>query len=428
MEQSLAGARAWPALPVAPRWSAGWGKMSEYLSAATLLVVVLLLCFGHSRGAGRFDSTTLGDYTYNFEMSQRAAAQGSYDGLQFPYPPPGVWFRLALAKGGFLFGAGLWIFLLVASVGVTFYWLIDFLPGASPYRWRLALTAFLLVRYYLEWDLKALNCNFLYLALVVGTWRFHSTRPTWAGTLLALSIALKLYSGLFLFYYVWRRQWRVVGSTVVVCLFLFVLLPAFAFGPSEALALTRSWWRQIQQTSDPNFPFVFHAYLISVPKTLLVLLTERVPGISPEWAWSEEAVYGLTRSLQALWVMLFFASFAFARTAPDDHWTTVAWGSSLLLAPLPFSPLLQPHHLVVTLPPTLLMLYAVLDATYSTRARIGWALVLVLGLFILEAGPAGTARGVGVLCHLYLLQGSILTLVSHRRDVQRGVDGSLSSS
>src|SRR5262249_51177427 len=58
--------------------------------------------------------------------------------------------------------------------------------------------------------------NLVLLAILTGAWAAdRSGRPWWAGTLVGLATALKLFPGFLFLYFVLRRRWHALGAGIV---------------------------------------------------------------------------------------------------------------------------------------------------------------------------------------------------------------------
>lgn len=77
--------------------------------------------------------------------------------------------------------------------------------------------------------------HLIYLAMILGAmqcWRLG--RLKWSGVGFGLAIALKMTPGLFLPFFVWKREWRLTVYTCLATL-VWIALPAVWMGPA-------SWW------------------------------------------------------------------------------------------------------------------------------------------------------------------------------------------
>lgn len=90
------------------------------------------------------------------------------------------------------------------------------------------------------------NTNSFVLGAIVGhLWLFRRGRDVLAGAPLALAICLKLTPGLFLLYWLYQRNWKVLASTVAFLAAVAVAIPAAAVGPTRYKALTGEWFDNV---------------------------------------------------------------------------------------------------------------------------------------------------------------------------------------
>jgi hypothetical protein len=107
--------------------------------------------------------------------------------------------------------------------------------------WVLGLGA-LWVLLFLVSDLQHANTNALVLlAVVTHLWLYRRGKDILAGGALTVAICLKMTPALFVIYWLYQRNWKLLGATVVWALVLVVALPALAVGPERYIVLTGSW-------------------------------------------------------------------------------------------------------------------------------------------------------------------------------------------
>jgi hypothetical protein len=330
----------------------------------------------------------LNDYTLNLRHSREVDATHAYP-FGFTYPPPSVLFRLGLGALGFDLGAGLWIALsgvsLIASM-LLILRLLDRLhaPGAG----MIALAALVLVKYPFEFEYKYLNANAMFLALVLAAVWLVDSRPRWAGLLLSLSVALKLYSVVLLPWLLLTRRFRAASWTMTFCAGWFVAVPLVTWGWPATWAITASWLQRAAETGAPDFPVRFapNAYLVSLHAAVLAA-AERFSA-----ADAERTALWATHGLQGLWTLAVLVVLAMNRRSLNGR-TRLIDASLLLLSPLPLSGQLQPHHAVVLLPAAVLVATTATDGNEPRRLRAIAAAALIAGFFLMEYGPPRPWRG-----------------------------------
>jgi len=362
-------------------------KLLDVAATVAVLAIVagwLMKTPIHANGWARGD---LNDYTLNLGHSREVADAHAYP-FGFTYPPPSVLLRLGLGSLGFEIGGGLWIaasgLSLVVALGLTLRMLVAFKrPGWG----MLGLAALVLVKYPFEFETKYMNCNAMFLALVLASVALLEVRPSLAGWLLSLSIAFKLYSVVILpWLYVTGRK-RALLAAVSGSIAWFVALPMFAWGPAAAWEITTSWLQRVAETGTREFPVLFapYAYLVSLHATALTVWQRVDPGIALD------AAFATTRCLQAAWVAAVVGVLLRSRGS-TDQWIMLRDASLLLLLPLPLAGQLQPHHAVVLLPAAAMLLQSIVEAAQG-RARLALSAVVAASFVVMEYGPGRPWRG-----------------------------------
>lgn len=351
---------------------------------------------------GRF-----GDHSINESMSLAVADSlrgiGEYP-RGFTYPPPGVVVRIWLHDLAGEWSGWIWIGALVVATFAAFSLTFRLLGIVEhPMRFVIGLIAFMTARYYVGYDLRIANCNGMALAVTLAALlAIECRRGRCAGVLLATAIALKLYSVVFIPYWMWRREFRAVAWLIIGLAIWFVAVPTFQWGPTDAAKVTRDWLSEVRATGDPGFSDTFVAYLVSLDRTVGVYFG---PG---DLAARSAAM--AVKAAKLTWIALLFGYFvaALANSTQPTARQRFCDACVLFLAPLPLSPLLQPHHLAVVLPAHLLFATTFVESLQDSRdrprfARIVSIAVLVGSVLLIELGPAGPLRGLAVHAHLVIL-------------------------
>ena len=90
------------------------------------------------------------------------------------------------------------------------------------------------------------NTNVFVLAgIVFHLWLYRRGHDGLAGLPLAAAICLKMTPALFLLYWVYQRNWRLLAGTVLALVAFNVAVPAAAVGPSRGIDLTATWYRNM---------------------------------------------------------------------------------------------------------------------------------------------------------------------------------------
>ena len=101
------------------------------------------------------------------------------------------------------------------------------------------------------WDLRNANSNLIYLGVVLAGYALMDRRPLLAGALVALSISLKLYSGLLMLWLMLNGPRRAFYSCVAASVALWIVLPVVFFGIEGAVQIYWGWYEQVRIVGDP---------------------------------------------------------------------------------------------------------------------------------------------------------------------------------
>ena len=371
-------------------------KLVNGASFVLLAGYVFALAFGMPIERG-FSDAGLGDFALNLHQSEDVRSRYGYRALGeesegFLYPPPYVVWKLVFSTLGLSASGLLWALASALAVLGSLVLSLSLLDlRADPSRWTMALLALVSIGYFVEWDLKAVNCNSVYLFLVLSfLWLLERGHSAAAGALLATSVALKLYSVFFLPYLLLKKEYRALGAAVAATLFFFAVVPGLYFSYPGALEIGQSWVRAIASHSSADAPLYIPAYIVSLQRALLGLLHgPEGTGLSPA------TVLRLAQILQAVWLGLVAVSLATTvRSNARPGTRRLVEGAVLMLLPLPWSPMVQPHHGVVALPTALVVTHAAFQARGGRRAF--FASVLAATYLLLQFGPTGPLRGLGI--------------------------------
>jgi len=298
------------------------------------------------------------------------------------------WFALKLVMAGL----SLWaLFRMIESDGVPF----------PP--WAKAVVILLSLRP-IAGDLTHGNVNILILFLVTAALlAFHHRRDWLCGLLLALAICCKVTPLLFVPYFAWKRQWKVVAATGVgMGMFLF-LVPSLYLGWDENQSQLRSWTNQmivpfvrdgVVSSEHPNqsLPGVMHRLLAHNPS-----FSAYPDGVYTPTEYHNVANIGhdgarwLLRATQATFVL---AMILLCRTPRIERggWRLAAEFSFILVGMLIFSERTWKHHAVTLALPFGVIVYAlaVLPLSRFWRAGLIASLVVSMTLMLSASGILNT--------------------------------------
>ena len=301
-------------------------------------------------------------------MHYPAVVSGDW-ATNFPYLPSAVAMMLSLSVFPQAVSFGVWIVLQAAAFAIVL-WAGLGLSGARgrPDQLLIAAVAVFLADSALGWDFRNHNNNLIYLALVMlGL----TARPAWlSGLLFAVSLNLKLYSGLLFAGFVWRREYRLAAVMVAGSIVVGVVFPVLVFGPGGYLQLMHDWAVQVQYTFSPSIQ-------ATAPTTLLRSVATFL-GAAP----ASTQVTVTLRTLQAGWIALIIAYFGIAARA--EPVSAIARNQArladivvLLMAPLPLSTWFLPYHAVVMLPAWLLVVTVAANKEWPRWIRLAAIAVMV---------------------------------------------------
>lgn len=354
---------------------------------AALGLLILLACAFRA-----LTKVTDGDFKLHWEFGRRFLA-GTFlyaNGHEIPYPPfwamahaPAALLSLAAAKT-VLFPLGvvaLWVLL------ATLRRLA--LPAVSPF-WVAVLALVFASRFVIR-DLAELGVN---TELVTLTWLaiylWTGKRDWLAGVSLGMAVALKCTPAIFVGYFLWKRQWRMVATSALAAA-AFTLAPIVWQGPASYSHHVQAWatnaWNGFG-SSDPSIGVLgpepvqnmslrpaLARYLVHLPPGHLgrsdhPLFWDGL-GLPPHVAgWIIKAVlFGIL--LTAMWNSR--RSIA-ARDDPEIHWELAGVSIVMLL----FSPITWGQHCVALLPACYFI-----SARLLRGPRLARWMIVLLGIYVL---------------------------------------------
>jgi hypothetical protein len=324
-----------------------------------------------------------------FDRARDVFATGSYPhqvmngnfNAVFPYPPPAVLIFNPLTFGIRIFMA-IWIALMITGLLVAFRACAAGEDRQSQSAWlALGAIALIISDSPVSWDLRAGNSNLIYLGLIFSGYMLLRRSPWIGGTLLSLSISLKLYSALLILWLFRNGPGAASYAAGFTGLVLWLVLPVALFGIAGTMLLYTGWAQQVRMISEMGaYSFIAtqqHGPPLVTLRRSIFLLT----GAQPEAAITRRLLGGAW----AIWVavLAWYAARALngGRVVAPSRAALADW-VVLLLAPLPLSPWLEPYHMVPVVPGTILCLMVALDrrAADSDRITAGAALLVLLAM------------------------------------------------
>jgi hypothetical protein len=308
-----------------------------------------------------------GDAEAIFAIPQRIFADSAYPtDVIFPYSPSAVLIFYGLGIGGPQVFMAVWYVLMMAGLILAVRASLVQERRDVQAAWLLiGLIGLLLADLPIDWELRGTNSNLIYLGTVMAGYALLGSWPVIAGSLIGLSVSLKLYSGLLLLWLFLNGQRRAMGAAAVTMLFLWVVLPAAIFDAGGATRLYAGWRAQLQAISDP----VVHAR----PDLPVVSMQHAIISFTGQ-SYDSAATFAQLSLLWSIWLAALswyvWRCRPYAVPVPVPSRAALADWVVLLLAPLLFSPWLEPNHCVPLLVAALLCVLIAVDANMMRRDRM----------------------------------------------------------
>ncbi|MHC4982263.1 MAG: glycosyltransferase family 87 protein [Planctomycetota bacterium] len=269
--------------------------------------------------------------------------------------------------------------------------------ASLPADWVLAL-GFVWSARMIIGDLQHANTNCFVLAGVVfHMWLYRRGRDYLAGVPLAAAICLKLTPALFLLYWLYQRNWKLLTAAVAALIVMMVVVPVIALGPGKYAEFTGTWANNIIMPGligHKWFPTHVNQSLNGVAARYF--LTGRSgnmnwdPDHDPHYvktpeeritflALPEPMVKMIVRALLLAIVVIIAAAIGFRKLPRDDGRRAIHFGL-VLLGMMLLNQRTWDHHAAVLLVATMAAWHAVVYGKVSKRVR-AWALGLMVAAF-----------------------------------------------
>jgi hypothetical protein len=311
--------------------------------------------------------------------------------FNYPNPPVMAVILEPLALMPPLAGALTWFALEAAMALISLYWVFRLVEdGDNPFPlWAAALAVLLCLKPLID-ELNHLNVNLFILFLVVAS--LTAFRARWdllAGLLLALAISCKVTPALFVPYFVWKRQWRLLaGCAAGLVLFLYPgLVPALRLGWHGNQQQLLSWYQGMVEPYLVAGKVTSEHVNQSLPGLVFRLLTHSPSFIT--WAGDVEtpARYHNVLSLppeSAKWLLkgcmglfaLLFVLVCRTPTRTRQGWRLAAEMGLVVLGMLLFSERTWKHHCVTLMLPVAVLCHRL--AYLKPRSAEWWAVAAPL--------------------------------------------------
>jgi hypothetical protein len=274
-------------------------------------------------------------------------------------------------------------------------------------------------------DLQHGNTNtFVLFFIVLHAWLFRRGQDVLAGGALAMAICLKMTPALFVLYWLYQRQWRLLATTFIWGIVLSVGVPFCVFGPDRFGDLFGTWldkliipglikgaWYPIH--INQSLSGVISRYFLAGQNGDIGWNPDDCPVYAnhvhtPAWitlvTMSESAVRWILRLLQVAVVGLMAWGIGWRKLARTDGRRMLHYGL-ITLGMMILNQRTWQHHATVTLVTTIAIWQAIAYGRISSRAR-KWALGLMIAagpfmwlnasdLYVLAAKIGGQDSNVG---------------------------------
>ncbi|MGC8493626.1 MAG: glycosyltransferase family 87 protein [Syntrophobacteraceae bacterium] len=379
----------------------------KFLEAANsvLLVGLIAWTFFVLRRAFSFPGLPFkGDYGLNLQQSLHVLHFHSFP-HDFVYPLPYILLTYFLFKAAGFYSVILWM----CAIASAFYFnvrflLAEFYTGDKRFTYLFFLLSFLPVAYYIQLDMTTLNCNLIDLSLVLLSMQ-RMKKGDWlsSGFFLALGVALKLYPIVLLPYLLLRKKFRVVLSTLAWTTVFFVLFPVLALGGSCFIELTGKWFQVLASTGAPGYLVSLPAHKISLHYAILLLLSHGHPAqlLPPALYRAKATIFWLRMLIAGLGLL--YLVFDLRKPLRNGEFHHILFISVLILsASLLFSELLQPHHLVILLGCSIILMDSALNGDLPRRDRWILAALIFLPFLALKIAPSEAAKALAMNAQIVL--------------------------
>jgi len=301
-------------------------------------------------------------------------------------------------------GAAISFFLFkVVLSALSVWWAVELARGrrGPPAGWMLALILILGARPIVS-DLQHGNINIIVLFLVIaGLMLFSRNRTLAGGFLVGFAVVVKVTPGLFLPYFAYKREWRMLAGCGLGIV-LSVAAPTLILGPRANMQMHQAWFDQMV------VPYLVHGEVEyaehinqSLPGVAMRLLSERDSADAETETETESVEYvpvkilsldrGTVRGIIRISGLVLLGWLAFVcrgRISDRRDWRYALEFGLILIAMLILSERTWKHHFVTIILPIASVVYhlAAGPASRPMRRYLIVTLALFFALTILTSG------------------------------------------
>ncbi len=248
-------------------------------------------------------------------------------------------------------------------------------------------------------DIQHGNTNIFVLTMIVlHLWLFRKGKDIPAGAALAVAICLKMTPALFILYWVYQRNWRLLGGVVAAGVVFVVGVPVLALGQEQYATLMGTWWSNLIKPGlkaswypihiNQSLPGVMSRYFIAGANGDIFWNPDdyHVHGKQPHQGWitlvamAEPTVKMMVRGLQVVVVAAIAWGIGWRKLPRDDGRRMLHYGM-ITLGMMILNQRTWQHHATVLLIAVVGIWQAIAFGRMSRRAR-RWAIGLMIA-----AGP-----------------------------------------
>lgn len=345
------------------------------------------------------------------ELTEGKEGDNPYQfGHWFPTPPLVLLTLVPIYKAGYVLGGITWSILKIGGLALaTWLVLTEMRKQGTPVPLGvLLMTLAFSIRPIIS-DIQHGNLNIFMFIWVALAWvSYLRGKDLLTGGFLALAIVTKITPALLVLYFLYKREWRVVGWTLVGLLAVFVVIPGAILGFETNALYLRSWFDMLVK------PFAFQGYATmeianqSLFGTILRLLSnanlisiQHMPAEEAMRAGMEDmarpvTAYGrLLRPMISLAVVAILAWICKRRGTPRSDPGRLLEFGLVLVAMLLLSERTWKHH-ATTLPLVFLGVWYVLTCVpWSDKFRAWFVAGLAVQFVLLVLGEGIAGHRVG---------------------------------
>lgn len=378
------------------------------------IIVVAAQAVGHMR-------KPVGDFQLHYNWGERLrSGQFLYEGgRHLPYPPAWAVLQVPFSLVPINVAKPAFLLIGVASLAALLWMLNSLTRATLPLKegllfWTCTATLLITARFiHRDFDDGGQNIVILCLSWL-GVWLFTRGRPYSAGVSIGLAVALKCTAGLFIVYFLLKRQWTMAISSSIWFAVFFVS-PILWQGPTEFVRHLDCWQHHLRQSlaeSDPSRGLLGPEILQnkSLRPSLARYLMHLPPG-HPGRHYVDELPEGdpnriahpafvdfvNLRPQHAGWIIkvillagIVAVGWMCRKSLANDDPMTVVWEAAIIsVLMLLYSPITWGQHCVALLPAFYLLVRSLLAQKIESRWLIGFLVGFTLLLIVTNRSFVG---------------------------------------